>query len=49
MGAEGEHAIAHAAANPMAIKRAHDATFEASIAQARKGLTPRRARKVVSE
>lgn len=46
LGAQGEHAMAHAASNPMAIKRASDATFEAIIGQARKGLTPRRARKV---
>jgi hypothetical protein len=38
--------MAHAAENPMAIKRANESTFEAQIDQARKGLTPRRARKV---
>jgi hypothetical protein len=38
--------MAHAAENPMAIKRANDDTFEAQIDQARKGLTPRRAKRV---
>ena len=41
--------MVHAARNPMAIKRANDSTFEAQIDQARKGLTPRRARKVGAE
>ena len=40
------HGMVHAASNPMAIKRANDDTFEAQVDQARKGLTPRRARKV---
>lgn len=43
------HGMVHAATNPMAIKRANDCTFEAQIDQARKGLTPRRARKVGTE
>lgn len=43
------HGMVHAASNPMAIKRANDSTFEAQIDQARKGLTPRRARKVLRD